>query len=85
MCVLAIIAINSAAAAFLESMTIFYRLFAIEILLAFAYAAYLIGKIRMAPSESLKYSRCYRFDGVKKVEIEGGGKIEERELSWDER
>ena len=85
MCVLALIAINSALAALLNSLTLFYRVFAIEILLAFAYAAYLVRKIRMEPIRSLKYSRCYRFGGARKVEIRGGGKREERELSWDER
>lgn len=88
MCLLALIAINSAIAAVLESITIFYRVFAIEILMAFAYAAYLIRKIRMEPGESLKYSRCYRFNGVKKVEMEkmdDGNKMEDGELSWDER
>jgi hypothetical protein len=87
-CVLALIAINSAAAALLESGERFYRVFAVEIVMAFAYAGYLVRKIRMAPGESLKYSRCYRFDGVKKVgkeEMEDANRMEERELSWDER
>ena len=84
-CAIALIAINSALAALLDSILLFYRVLAIEILLAFAYAAFLVRKIRMEAVRSLKYSRCYRYDGAKKVEIAGESQTEERELSWDER
>ncbi len=68
-CVIALIAINSALAALLDSISIIYRVLAIEILLAFAYAAFLVRKIRTEPINSLKYSRCYRYDGAVRADI----------------
>jgi hypothetical protein len=68
-CVVALVALNSALAALLDSLTIFYRVLAIEILMAFAYAAFLVRQIRMEPSRSLKYSRCYRYNGGMKADV----------------